>query len=83
MVSGFCKFWDEKDDVGFDWFFWIDMLGFGWLGIVILEEYGGVDFGFVGFGLVMEEVGCIFIVLFFLFIVFLLVFVIFLVGLNE
>ncbi len=56
-VSGLRKLRDDKDKTGFDRTLWQDMAGLGWSGILIPEEYGGVDFGFVGLGLVMEEAG--------------------------
>jgi len=36
---------------------WESMVEMGWTGIVIPEEYGGSDLGFLTFGVVLEELG--------------------------
>jgi len=36
---------------------WQQMVDMGWAGIVIGEEHGGLDFGFVGAGILCEEMG--------------------------
>lgn len=36
---------------------WQQMVDMGWAGIVIDEEHGGLDFGFVGAGILCEEMG--------------------------
>jgi alkylation response protein AidB-like acyl-CoA dehydrogenase len=36
---------------------WSGMAEMGWTGIVVAEDFGGLDFGYVGAGLVIEECG--------------------------
>jgi alkylation response protein AidB-like acyl-CoA dehydrogenase len=48
---------DEKDDLGFDKDSWQQMVELGWTGITIPEEFGGLGFGYLGMGVVMEECG--------------------------
>ena len=36
---------------------WADMAEMGWAGIVVPEEYDGLEFGYVGAGLLLEECG--------------------------
>ncbi|MDG2071825.1 MAG: acyl-CoA dehydrogenase family protein, partial [Pseudomonadales bacterium] len=48
---------DEKDDLGFDKESWQQMVELGWTGITIPEEFGGLGFGYLGMGVVMEECG--------------------------
>jgi alkylation response protein AidB-like acyl-CoA dehydrogenase len=51
------KLRDNKDETGFDRETWQQMVELGWSGITIPEEYGGLGFGYVGLGVVMEECG--------------------------
>lgn len=48
---------DEKDETGFDRDIWRQMVELGWAGITIPEEFGGLGFGHMGMGVVMEECG--------------------------
>lgn len=48
---------DEKDETGFDRDTWKQMVELGWAGIIIPEEFGGLGFGHMGMGVVMEECG--------------------------
>jgi acyl-CoA dehydrogenase len=48
---------DEKDETGFDRETWKQMVDLGWAGITVPEEFGGLGFGYVGLGVVMEECG--------------------------
>ena len=48
---------DEKDALGFDKETWQQMVELGWAGITIPEDFGGLGFGYMGMGLVMEECG--------------------------
>lgn len=48
---------DNHDPVGYSRELWAEMAGMGWAGIVIPEEFGGLEFGFGGLGVVMEEAG--------------------------
>lgn len=51
------KLRDDKDDTGFDRDTWQQMVELGWAGITIPEEFGGLGFGYMGMGVVMEECG--------------------------
>lgn len=48
---------DSADAVGFSRDVWKEMAGMGWSGVLVPEEYGGAAFGYVGAGLVAEEMG--------------------------
>jgi len=48
---------DDADETGFDKNLWAKMVDMGWAGICIPEEFGGLDFGFLGLGVVLEETG--------------------------
>lgn len=48
---------DEKDVQGFDKDTWQQMVELGWAGITVPEEFGGLGFGYMGMGVVMEECG--------------------------
>jgi alkylation response protein AidB-like acyl-CoA dehydrogenase len=51
------KLRDDKDDSGFDRDTWSQMVELGWAGITIPEDFGGLGFGYMGMGVVMEECG--------------------------
>ena len=48
---------DEKDEKGFDQDTWRQMVELGWAGITVPEDFGGLGFGYMGLGVVMEECG--------------------------
>lgn len=48
---------DSRDPVGYDPALWREMTELGWASIILPEQYGGLDFGFTGLGVVMEESG--------------------------
>lgn len=48
---------DTRDETGFDRELWAQMAEMGFTGIVIPEEHGGVDMGYVAAGLVSEQMG--------------------------
>jgi len=56
-VSALRKLRDERSDDGFDRGLWKEMAEMGWAGILIDEEHGGANFGFVGAGVIAEEMG--------------------------
>ena len=56
-ISEFRKLRDEAGADGYSKPLWQDMVDMGWAGIAIPEEYGGLDFGIVGAGIIMEEMG--------------------------
>ena len=48
---------DSNDESGFDRDTWKQMVELGWTGITVPEEFGGLGFGYMGLGVVMEECG--------------------------
>ncbi|MBL4866090.1 MAG: acyl-CoA/acyl-ACP dehydrogenase, partial [Pseudomonadales bacterium] len=48
---------DNEDELGYSEPHWKEMMELGWGGIVVKEEYGGLDFGYQGLGVVLEEAG--------------------------
>ena len=48
---------DMQDETGFDQTLWSEMAAQGFAGMVIPEEYGGVDMGYLAAGLVAEQMG--------------------------
>ena len=48
---------DSQDAVGFSRDVWKEMAEMGWAGVLIPEEFGGFGFGYVGAGLIAEEIG--------------------------
>ena len=56
-VSALRTLRDERDASGYSSELWQKMAELGWASITLPEEYGGLDFGFLGLGLVLEETG--------------------------
>jgi len=56
-VEALRKLRDSRDPVGYDPELWQQMAELGWASIILPEAYGGLDFGFTGLGVVMEETG--------------------------
>ncbi len=48
---------DDGDQGGFSPGLWTEMAEMGWAAIIIPETYGGLDYGYTGLGLVLEESG--------------------------
>jgi acyl-CoA dehydrogenase len=48
---------DNQDKGGFSPDLWTEMAEMGWAAIIIPESYGGLDYGYTGLGLVLEESG--------------------------
>jgi alkylation response protein AidB-like acyl-CoA dehydrogenase len=48
---------DTHEPVGYDPQLWQQMAEMGWASIILPETYGGLDFGFLGLGVVLEESG--------------------------
>ncbi len=48
---------DERDATGYSPDLWQTMAELGWASIILPQKYGGLDFGFMGLGVVMEETG--------------------------
>ena len=56
-VSAFRKMRDSGAPNGYDQAAFQEMAEMGWTGVIIPEEYGGSDFGYLSLGLVLEETG--------------------------
>jgi alkylation response protein AidB-like acyl-CoA dehydrogenase len=56
-VSALRQLRDEKDALGYSPELWQKMVDMGWSSIILPEEYGGLNFGFLGLGVVLEETG--------------------------
>ena len=56
-VEALRKLRDAKDPIGYDPALWQQMADMGWASIILPEQYGGLDFGFLGLGVVIEECG--------------------------
>lgn len=56
-VSALRELRDSQDKIGFSRDLWEAMSDMGWAGINIPEEFGGLEFGFVGLGIILEEMG--------------------------
>ena len=56
-VTAFRKMRDSGAELGYDAAAWNEMAEMGWAGVIIPEEYGGSNFGYLSLGLVLEELG--------------------------
>ena len=56
-VTAFRKLRDSGNPDGFDRAVWKEMCEMGWSAILIPEEFGGTDLGYLTLGLVLEEAG--------------------------
>ena len=56
-VAKFREMRDSGNEYGFDKTTWRSIGEMGWAGIVTPEEFGGVDMGYLTFGVVLEELG--------------------------
>ncbi len=56
-VSKFREVRDSGNEFGFDKATWSSIGEMGWAGIVVPEEFGGVEMGYLTFGVVLEELG--------------------------
>jgi alkylation response protein AidB-like acyl-CoA dehydrogenase len=56
-VTQFRKLRDSGNTDGFDRAVWREMAEMGWTGILIPEEFGGTDLGYLTLGIVLEETG--------------------------
>lgn len=56
-VTAFRKVRDSGVEIGYDVAAWNEMAEMGWAGVIIPEEYGGSNFGYLSLGLVLEELG--------------------------
>ena len=51
------KLRDTRDETGFSRELWTEMAAMGWAGVIVPEEFGGIGFGYVGAGILFEEMG--------------------------
>ena len=56
-VSALRRLRDSGSELGYDPAVFAEMAEMGWTGVIIPEEYGGSDFGYLSLGLVLEETG--------------------------
>jgi alkylation response protein AidB-like acyl-CoA dehydrogenase len=56
-VESLRKLRDDRDSLGYSADLWQQMAEMGWASIILPEAYGGLDFGFLGLGVVLEESG--------------------------
>ncbi|HUO12318.1 MAG TPA: acyl-CoA dehydrogenase family protein [Caulobacteraceae bacterium] len=56
-VTAFRKMRDSDAPLGYDPAAFAEMAEMGWVGVIIPEEYGGSNFGYLSLGLVLEETG--------------------------
>jgi acyl-CoA dehydrogenase len=56
-VSALRKLRDERSEEGFSARLWKEMAEMGWAGVLVDEAHGGSGFGFVGAGVIAEEMG--------------------------
>ncbi len=56
-VSAFRKVRDAGLPLGYDPAAFAEMAEMGWTGVIIPEEFGGSNFGYLGLGLILEETG--------------------------
>ncbi len=56
-MSAFRKMRDAGLPLGYDPAAFAEMAEMGWTGVIIPEEYGGSDFGYLSLGLILEETG--------------------------
>jgi alkylation response protein AidB-like acyl-CoA dehydrogenase len=56
-VSAFRRMRDSGAPLGYDPAAFAEMAQMGWTGVIIPEEYGGSEFGYLGLGLILEETG--------------------------
>jgi len=56
-VTAFRKVRDGGAPLGYDPVAFAEMAEMGWTGVIIPEEFGGSDFGYLSLGLILEETG--------------------------
>lgn len=56
-VAALRRLRDTRDELGYAPDLWRRMVELGWASIMLPEQYGGLDFGFRGLGVVLEECG--------------------------
>lgn len=48
---------DHKDETGYSIEAWKQMVDLGWAGITVPEQFGGLEFGYKGLGVILEQAG--------------------------
>ncbi len=56
-VAAFRRMRDSGAPLGYDPVAWREMAQMGWAGVLIPEDHGGSDFGYLSMGLLLEETG--------------------------
>ena len=56
-VTAFRKMRDSGAELGYDTAAWNEMAEMGWAGVVVPEDFGGSQFGYLSIGLILEELG--------------------------
>jgi len=56
-VQKFREFRNSNSDGGFDPQAWAAIVEMGWTGILVAENHGGSDLGYLTFGLILEQLG--------------------------
>ena len=56
-VSALRKLRDEGDALGYSRELWQEMAELGWAGIILPQQYGGLEFGFAGMGALLQASG--------------------------
>ena len=56
-VSHLRQIRDSGNEDGFSRDLWAEMVEMGWTAILVPEQYGGLEYGFTGMGIVLEETG--------------------------
>jgi acyl-CoA dehydrogenase len=56
-VTALRKLRDDRDETGFSRELWKEMADMGFAGVLVPEEHGGVDMGYMAAGLVAEQMG--------------------------
>jgi alkylation response protein AidB-like acyl-CoA dehydrogenase len=56
-IAAFRKIRDDGVEAGFDAGAWKEMSELGWASVLVPEEFGGVDMGYLSLGVVLEELG--------------------------
>ena len=56
-VTAFRKMRDSGVELGYDAGAWNEMAEMGWAGVIIPEDFGGSNFGYLSMGLILEELG--------------------------
>src|SRR3990167_9017422 len=56
-VTAFRKMRDSGVELGYDAAAWNEQAEMGWAGVIIPEDFGGSNFGYLSLGLILEEMG--------------------------